>query len=195
VDDTEGPEYAERLRRKQGVWWKRVLPVQAPHRFNLRRRRLGRTLDVGCGLGRNLAVLDAGSVGVDHNVEAVRQARADGYEAYTVEEFASQQFAEGSFTGLLVAHVIEHMPREQAVALLRDYLPYVAPGGRVFLICPQERGYASDPTHVQFTTGEDLVAIAREAGLEPGTPYSFPLPRWAGKAFLYNEFCLSAVRV
>lgn len=62
----------------------------------------------------------------------------------------------------------------------------------MFFVCPQERGYASDPTHVRFTTGEDLVRLAQDVGLHPGEPFSFPFPRSAGRAFIYNEFCLLA---
>jgi hypothetical protein len=58
------------------------------------------------------------------------------------------------------------------------------------MICPQERGYDSDPTHVTFTDGAALETLAREVGLRPGGWFSFPFPRWAGKAFTYNEFCL-----
>ena len=64
----------------------------------------------------------------------------------------------------------------------------------MFFVCPQERGYASDPTHVRFATGDDLVALAREVGLDPQPWFSFPFPRWAGKPFIYNEFCLLAVK-
>ena len=35
---TESSEYADRLVDLQRVWWKRVLPVQAPYLWNLRRR-------------------------------------------------------------------------------------------------------------------------------------------------------------
>src|SRR5674476_1246283 len=55
---TAGPEYARRLQTLSGARWKRVLDVQMPYRANLRRLHLGRTLDVGCGTGRNLAALD-----------------------------------------------------------------------------------------------------------------------------------------
>ena len=50
---TSGEDYARRLQSKQQVGWKKALNVQAPYRWNLRRQRLGRTLDVGCGIGLN----------------------------------------------------------------------------------------------------------------------------------------------
>jgi len=190
---TNTPDYAERLRRKQTLWWKRLLHVQAPYHWNLRRQGLGRTLDVGCGIGRNLGVLPPGSVGVDHNAESVALARTMGYDAYTVKEFRDGDLAlAGGFDGLLLAHVIEHMDREQALKLLREYLPFVRPGGRVFLVCPQERGYASDPTHVWFAQDSDLSELVGTLGLELERSFSFPFPRRAGKFFIYNEFCVAA---
>jgi SAM-dependent methyltransferase len=193
TDSTDSPDYADRLRRKQTLWWKRLLHVQAPYHWNLRRQGLGRTLDVGCGIGRNLGVLPPGSVGVDHNADSVALARSMGYDALTVEEFMDGELAvPGGFDGLLLAHVLEHMDRSQAVGLVGEYLRFVRPGGRVFLVCPQERGYASDPTHVWFATGVDLVELARTLGLEPERAFSFPFPRKAGKLFIYNEFCVTA---
>jgi 2-polyprenyl-3-methyl-5-hydroxy-6-metoxy-1,4-benzoquinol methylase len=193
--DTSGEDYARRLQATQQVWWKKALNVQAPYQWNLRRQRLGRTLDVGCGIGRNLETLDPGSVGVDHNAHAVAVARERGVTALTVVEWESSGLrAPEAFDGMLLAHVIEHLTEPEAVALLRDYLPYLRPGGKVFFVCPQERGYASDPTHVRFTTGDALVRLAREAGLQPQPWFSFPFPRWAGKPFVYNEFCLLAVK-
>ena len=190
---TESPDYAERLRSKQTLWWKRMLHVQAPYHWNLRRQHLGRTLDLGCGIGRNLGVLPPGSVGVDHNAEAVALARSSGYDAYTVREFLDGDLAvPAAFDGLLAAHVVEHMDRAEALRLLGDYLRFVRPGGLVFLVCPQERGYASDPTHAWFAQDTDLLELVQTLGLEPERSYSFPFPRWTGKLFIYNEFCLTA---
>ncbi len=195
MDDTTGEDYARRLQASQQVWWKQALKVQAPYQWNLRRQHLGRALDVGCGIGRNLETLAPGSVGVDHNAHAVAVAVARGVQALTVDEWRRSPLrVPASFDGMLLAHVIEHLPAEEAVPLLHDYLPYVRPGGRVFLVCPQERGYRSDPTHVRFTTGDDLADLAREVGLEPQPWFSFPFPRWAGELFVYNEFCLLATK-
>jgi SAM-dependent methyltransferase len=195
MQDTSGEEYARRLQAKQGVWWKKALNVQAPYQWNLRRQRLGRTLDVGCGIGRNLKTLEAGSVGVDHNAASVAVAREQGVLALTVEEWQHSDLRQPeSFDGILLAHVIEHMDAAAGRDLLRDYLPYLRPGGKVFFVCPQERGYDSDATHVRFTDGDDLAELAREVGLQPQPWFSFPFPRWAGKAFIYNEFCLLATK-
>jgi SAM-dependent methyltransferase len=191
--DTRSDAYAARLVTHQGVWWKRLLRVQAVYQWNLRRHHLGRTLDIGCGLGRNLVSLEEGSVGVDHNATSVAHARAAGLPAFTVEEFrAGPDARDATFDSLLLAHVVEHMTFEQAQELLTAYLPFLRPGGRVLFICPQERGYASDETHVAWTDGPTLPRLARECGLEPERWRSFPLPRAAGRFFTYNEFVLEA---
>jgi 2-polyprenyl-3-methyl-5-hydroxy-6-metoxy-1,4-benzoquinol methylase len=192
---TAEAEYADRLRLIQRVWWKRLLPVQAPYQWNIRRQKLGRTIEVGCGIGRNMRSLARGSVGIDHNLAAVRIAKAQGFRAMTPEEWdVSDERKAGMFDGLLVSHVLEHMDPQAAQALLRAYLPSVRQGGRVFLICPQERGYRSDPTHEHFFDGEQLERLAEDAGLAADRWFSFPFPRSAGPLFIYNEFCLLATK-
>jgi hypothetical protein len=111
----------------------------------------------------------------------------------TPGEFHAGSLAEpGSYDSMLLAHVLEHLTEEDGVTLLKEYLPYVRPGGKVFLVCPQERGYASDPTHVRFVDGEGLAGLCEAVDLDPGVPFSFPFPRSLGKIFIYNEFCLLA---
>ncbi len=189
MQGTQGENYARRLSSKSGARWKRVLNVQAPYRWNLRRQHLGRTLDVGCGIGRNLGSLAPGSVGVDHNPSSIAIARSAGHEAYTTAEWSqSAPYPEESFDSLLIAHVIEHMSPDSGVALVREYLDFLRPGGKVFFICPQERGYSSDETHERWTTGEDLETLARDVGLVPDPWRSFPFPRRTGTFFTYNEF-------
>jgi len=193
VRDTTSAGYTRRLRTRSEVWWKRLLPVQAPYRWNLRRQRLGRTIDLGCGIGRNLVALDAGSIGIDHNPDSVALCRERGLTALTPEEWRTSDLRRpGTFDGLLLAHVVEHLSPEAGRDLVAEYLPYLRPGGRVFFVCPQESGYASDASHVFFADGAHLTALAVELGLRSEAWSSFPLPRAAGRFFTYNEFCLLA---
>lgn len=193
---TAGREYAERLAALANAPWKRALHVQAPFRAHVRHLHLGRALDVGCGIGRNLPALDAGSVGVDHNPYSIEVARRSGLTAYTdVELFDDDELSRpGSYDGMLVAHVVEHLEPAEALGVLARYVPLVRPGGRVAFITPQERGYASDATHVAFTGFDELAALARALGLAVLRTWSFPLPRPAGRWFTYNEFVLLARR-
>jgi SAM-dependent methyltransferase len=186
---TDGVDYTERLERLGGARWKQLLDAQAPYRRNIRRLGLGRTLDVGCGIGRNLGHLDGNGVGVDHNASSVAACRARGLEAYTIDDFFASSWASpGAFDSMLAAHLLEHMPASQAREIVESYLPFLKPGGTAVFITPQERGYASDATHVRFvgfTEGEQLCV---ELGLTVTRQYSFPFPRFAGKIFTYNEF-------
>ncbi|WP_211215510.1 class I SAM-dependent methyltransferase [Agromyces subbeticus] len=166
--------------------------MQAPYRWNLRRLHLGHTLDVGCGIGRNLANLDD-AVGVDHNATSVSIARERGHVAYSVEGFRESPHAiVGGFDTLLFAHVLEHMKRDEATELVRAYRPYLRAGGRLCFITPQERGFKSDPTHVEFVDFVALREICADLGLDIERSYSFPFPRWAGSIFIYNEFVVVA---
>jgi SAM-dependent methyltransferase len=186
--------YAERLRTKGGAWWKRLLDVQRPYRAHLRKLDLGFVLDVGCGIGRNLTNLGEGNaVGVDPNCDAIATCTERGLIAFTPETFATSPHATpGRFDALLISHVVEHMDRATAVALIEQYLPYVRAGGRVVLITPQEAGYRSDPTHVEFVDLARLDELCTAAGLVRVDGYSFPFPRPAGRWFKYNEFVLVA---
>jgi SAM-dependent methyltransferase len=192
MSDSLTDAYAARL-KAQTVWWKRLLDVQAPYRWNLRRLRPGYVLDVGCGLGRNLAHVDGHGVGIDPNRACLREAEAAGFKVYTPEDFArSPEAKAAAFDTLLVSHVLEHMSFETAQALVGENLPYLKPGGQVVLITPQEWGYAADPTHVQFMDFAKLRRLAADLGLTVDRAFSFPFPRWMGRAFKYNEFVLTA---
>lgn len=187
---TASTAYAERLTQLSGARWKRVLDVQAPYRWNLR-RLLGtnRTLDVGCGIGRNLVNLPSGSVGVDHNEHSVEVCREHGLTAMTSAEFlAEPPDVRGRFPGMLAAHLIEHLPEDGVLDVMGPYLPYLEPGATVVLICPQERGFASDATHTVFTDQPRLARLCGEMNLKVEKQFSFPLPRFTGKVFTYNEF-------
>ena len=191
---TEGADYTERLKRVTGPRWKQVLDVQRPYRWNARRLLGDRhVLDVGCGIGRNLAHLSPNAVGVDHNASSIAECRARGLEAYTTDEFFGEfEQHRGKYTGLIAAHLVEHMRPDQAVEILRSYADALAPNARAVLICPQEKGYSTDATHVNFSDLDTLASVAEQCGWTVEKRSSFPFPRLAGRIFRYNEFVLVA---
>jgi SAM-dependent methyltransferase len=193
MSNKNDPEYAHRLVGLQDARWKLLLDVQRPYRHNITKHCTGRVLEVGCGTGRNLRNLRGAGIGVDINDQAVAYARSKGYEAFTAAEFPESPFAvEESFDSLLMAHVLEHMADDEGQAVLDSYLPYLRPGGVVMLVCPQEKGYASDATHTRWVAFDEMRIHAVRAGLAVTHAYSFPFPRSAGKLFVYNEFCVIA---
>lgn len=185
--------YAERLRTREAVWWKRMLDVQRPYRAHLQRLKLGFVLDIGCGIGRNLVNLGGNGVGVDPNVDAIATCKDRGLRAFTPDEFVASEYAKpGTFDTLLISHVLEHLHDDEALALITSNLPYIGAGGRAVFITPQEAGYRSDATHVVFVDLPRLESLAQRAGLLRVSGYSFPFPRPVGRVFKYNEFVLVA---
>ncbi|HEY4611271.1 MAG TPA: class I SAM-dependent methyltransferase [Ilumatobacteraceae bacterium] len=147
----------------------------------------GRVLDVGCGIGRCLDFVRPRGVGVDPNETAIAVCKEHGHEAYTPDEFGAAGQSSERFDTLLCSHVLEHLDEPAGADLIRTYLPYLRDGATVVLITPQERGQASDATHVRFMDDAALTALADQCGLVIDKISSFPLPRIFGRWFIYNE--------
>lgn len=132
---------------------------------------------------------------MDHNPDSVMYARLRGLEAYETEEFLSHfQDQTVQWDTLLVAHVLEHMGRDEGLALVQSYLPYLREEARLVLICPQEWAYRRDATHVRWVDNSDLSELATQVGFGVRRALSFPWPRWAGAWAPYGEFIVVADR-
>jgi 2-polyprenyl-3-methyl-5-hydroxy-6-metoxy-1,4-benzoquinol methylase len=185
---TSDSTYTHRLLREETTWWKRALDVRGVYGWNLRRLHPGHTLDVGCGLGRNLVHL-GGGVGVDHNRASIEVCRQRGLTAYTPEEFAGSVDARPVYDSMLLAHVVEHMSFAEATELAAQYVHYVKPGGQVIVVTPQEFGFRADPTHVEFYYPSTHEALHQAIGSRMVRLRSFPLPhRVFGRLFRHNEY-------
>jgi 2-polyprenyl-3-methyl-5-hydroxy-6-metoxy-1,4-benzoquinol methylase len=192
----DSAEYTALLVKLQMARWKRLLHVQAPYGWYLRRICRGRVLEIGCGIGRCLALLRGRGVGIDTNLYSVQVCHSRGLVAFTPDEFAVSDYGRpGRFDTLLLAHVAEHMPQRELVELIRGYLGHLEPHGRIVLVTPQERGYASQQdVHVEFMDFATLVGVLAQLGFRAERQFSFPLPRFAGRWFVYNEFVVTGVR-
>lgn len=191
---TDEAWYTARLRKIESSGWRR--PAQIPYRWNLRQLSPGFVLDVGCGLGRNLRHLDGFGVGVDHNAHSVMEAQSRGLAAFTPSDFMASEFARpGRFDSLLLSHVVEHMTFDEASDLLTVYLPFLRKHGRVIVIAPQEAGFRSDPTHVEYFDEARIASLLGEHHLEVDRSASFPFPRVAGRWFRHNEFVVTGSSV
>lgn len=185
--NTQDAAYADYLIRNQASLKSAVL--QLPYRTHLKFQNLGRTLDIGCGAGRNLKALPKGSVGIDHNEWVVKACVQQGFAALTTDDFvAKSSLYLSAFDSLLLSHVAEHMPVLELTQLLQTFRAFLKPGGKIMIICPQEAGYASDATHVHFMDFETMEACLIATGFTPEKYYSFPFPRFFGKFFKHNEF-------
>jgi SAM-dependent methyltransferase len=185
-----------RLAAKESAWWKRIFDVQAPYRWNLRRLNPGFTLDIGCGLGRNLNNLSGNGVGIDHNTQSLKIASSRGFLVFTPESFENSSFNKPAlFDSILLSHVVEHMLEEDVVKLLGTYIHLLKPHGQVIFITPQEYGFRSDPTHIRFVDFIGLRRIAHESALLVVREFSFPLPLSFGRFFKYNEFVTVSRRI
>ena len=186
---TDSREYAERLQLLQGAFWKTLLDVQAPYRWNIRRLIRGTTLDIGCGIGRNLLHLGGNGVGIDRSEHCLAQARLKELTVFSPDEFKT--WADQNkilFDNILIAHVLEHMTTDEARVLLNHYTPFLKDNGRLIIITPQQAGYASDSTHITYLDFTKIAELPDKHFFTKDMEYSFPFPRIFGRFFLYNEF-------
>ncbi|MBF0542894.1 MAG: class I SAM-dependent methyltransferase [Candidatus Riflebacteria bacterium] len=187
-------DYTDFLKSTEKGFIRKILDVQLPYKWNLRRLNLGKTLDVGCGIGRNLQTLSKESVGVDINRFSVSECRQKGLNAFLPNDFFNLFSAKDSgknvFDSILFSHVLEHMKESEIPKTIFKYLGFLKNNGKVVFISPQEAGYKNDPTHRTFVDFDYLLRIAIEFRLRLIRKFSFPFPRIFGKIFLYNEFIL-----
>lgn len=131
--------------------------------------------DLGCGRGEFLDLFrEAGGegIGVESNPELAGIVRAKGHRAVCQDlfTFLAAQEAE-SLGGILCAHVIEHLPSEGLLRLLREALRVLRPGGVLALETPNPACLAIfatyfylDPTHLRPVPAELVQYLLAETG-------------------------------
>lgn len=141
-------------------------------------RRLGRILDVGCGVGYFLEEARAegwDAFGTEYGLRAVEINRAKGLQVVDASA-GGDHFASASFDVVTAFELIEHVsdPRVEVAAIAR----LVRPGGLFYCTTPnfgslsrrvlRERWSVIDyPEHLNYFTSPTLARLLRECGFEP----------------------------
>lgn len=110
----------------------------------------GKLLDVGCGYGRNLRVLQAkgfDAIGVEVNPAIVKAAVASGLPCKTVEDFEHDTQL---FDVLVMSHIIEHIPPRELLGFMDSYLDRLQIGGHLVIATPlMSNNFYDDFDHVR----------------------------------------------
>ena len=186
ADSTKPDAYARRLQALQGQRWKRTFRILNPYRWHIRAVLRSPALEVGCGTGRVLGFQPKLIDGVDHNDLAIRICREKGFTAFTADEFLNHPHGK-IYQSLILSHLLEHLSEQQGVELINTYADRLAPGARIVVICPQEKGHASDATHVTYMDFNKIAQLLERCNFRVMNKYSFPFPSWLGKLYVYNE--------
>ncbi len=117
-------------------------------------------LDIGCGYGRNLLLLQScpGEIsGVDVNPFIVNRNTAAGLKCMTVQEFGKTK---NLYDVLLMSHIIEHFAPGDLLVFLDGYLERLKPGGYLIITTPLNSAcFYEDFDHVRpyHPTGINMV--------------------------------------
>ena len=180
---TDHDEYFEYLSRRS-----RLGALYRAHWLypRLARRLVGRSLDIGCGIG-DMLVYRANMVGVDINPRTISFCHARGVSAYLMQSDALPS-VEGEFDSALLDNVLEHVAQPQR--LLSEVQRVLRPAGRVLVGVPGIRGWASDADHKVFYDESALAACMAEAGFDSVETFHTPLWRSACLDRHVRQYCL-----
>lgn len=165
-------------------------------------------LDLGCGRGEFLRILaSAGfhATGVDVNPSSFPALRADGFDVIETDLLAFLERDRGTYAGISLLQVAEHLTREQMERMLALVAERLAPGGIFIFETPNPLSpfalavFHTDPTHVLPLPPEAARYAIEAAGLErTRTLYQARIPhdQFAGpdpRAY-YGDYAILAWR-
>lgn len=170
-----GQTRLDALDRTRGAYWEVVQRqnVYAPLFLGLP----GRVLELGCGRGEMLAILQSKAVsawGVDLDPLMIETARSKGLEAYVKDALAAlSEQGQATLGGVFAAQVAEHLFPGDLLELIRLAADRLATGGRLLLetVNPASPGamaksYYQDLDHKQPVHPDAMKILLEQAGFE-----------------------------
>jgi len=126
----------------------------------INKRLVGKTLDVGCGVG-NFLDFRIGTTGIDINPYNIRFCQDRGFkETFLVGD--EWPFSEASFDSAILDNVLEHLT--DPIPLLAQIRTVLKTGGRLIIGVPGPAGYENDADHKVFYTQEKLKSLMETEG-------------------------------
>jgi O-antigen chain-terminating methyltransferase len=133
-------------------------------------------LDIGCGRGEFLELLqaaDVGAKGVDSSAESIALCHRKGLQAELADLFSYLEAQpESSLDGIFCAQVVEHLPPQRVPELVRLAVSRLEPGGVIAIETPNPECLAIfashfylDPTHTRPIPYPLLVFYLEEFGI------------------------------
>lgn len=156
----------------------------------LLRHLSGRILDIGCGIGEVLRMCPD-SVGIDSDIGCISYCRADGLLCVQATA-AALPFAAGSFDGVLLNNVLEHLEHpEEAFNEIRKVLKR---GGVLVIELPGKKGYRHDPTHIRYWDCESITDFLAARDFIDIRAWFYPVPfAFAGDFLTHNKLRVVAI--
>lgn len=158
-----------------------------------------RLLDVGCNEGRNLALFRRQGFraeGVEPNPAAVASARRQGLTVFEGSVHDVPREA-GPFDVVVLSNVLEHV--ENPVQMLREVCERLAPGGEVWISCPNASSWARrvfgrswinwhPPFHLVHFSRRTLSESLSRAGFEVASVETRTPALWLAQSALARRY-------
>jgi 2-polyprenyl-3-methyl-5-hydroxy-6-metoxy-1,4-benzoquinol methylase len=141
---------------------------------NILKHVRGRALDYGCGAGELLKLLPVGSSGTEISEHAIAYCRKQGLDV-------ARSIPTRDYTTFIANHILEHLDDPRGT--IRD-ISKIGCVQRMIIVTPNAKGFKHDSTHRTFI---DENYPWNVSGFEITSAKYFPLPKWLGSFFTYNE--------
>lgn len=135
------------------------------------KRLVGKTLDVGCGVGKFLK-FRPNTIGADINPYNVDYCKKRGFNAVLIQE-ENWPFEAETFDSALLDNVLEHIPDPHSI--LNSIKKVLKPRGRLVVGVPGPVGFAHDSDHKVFYTEEKLIKLMKSEGFKCIDNFHMPL--------------------